>query len=200
MNGDRIAIDWDQVKRRLAASEQALERSLGDDPARLEAVYRRRAEQLAVRRGRVSEAAATEPVLVFGMGTERYGLPLRDLEVVLPFANCTPVPGARPELLGVTNVRGEVRSVVDLRRILELPEAPAKGSGYVLLVRHDDQVVGLRVDGLEKAQRVAMGTLVTTVELGTEAHGRYLKGLTPDRVIVLDTAAILNHPVFHAAS
>ena len=53
MNGDRRdGIDWDQVKRRLAESEHALERSLGDDADRLDAVYRQRAEQLAVRRGR----------------------------------------------------------------------------------------------------------------------------------------------------
>ena len=35
--------------------------------------------------------------------------------------------------------------------------------------------------------------------MGTEAHGRFLKGLTPDRVIVLDTEAVLDHPVFHPA-
>ena len=170
-----------------------MEVSLNGDPGRLDAVYRRRAEQLAVRRDQAAATAATEPVLVFGMGAERYGLPLRDLEAVLPFANCTPVPGARAELLGVTNVRGEVR-------VRPRPgggswhfEHAAAGSNYILLVRHRDKVVGLRVDTLEKAVRVAPGDLIATPDAGAEAHGRFVRGLTPDRVIVLDAGAVLDH-------
>ena len=196
MTGQREGIDWDEVRRRLAESEQALDRSLDGDPGRLDAVYRRRAERLAARRAEVASAAETVPVLAFGIGAERYGLPLRDLEAVLPFANCTPVPGGRAELLGVTNVRGEVRSVLDLRRLLGLPEGPAGGAGYILLVRHGDQVVGLRVDTLEKAVRVAPGSLVAAAE----PLGRFVKGLTPDRVIVLDAGAVLDHPAFHPPS
>jgi purine-binding chemotaxis protein CheW len=196
---DHKPIDWDRVKCRIAESERALERSLGGDELSLEAVYRRRAEQLATRREQVT-AAGTVSMLVFAMGAERYGLPLPDLVAVLPFANCTPVPGARPELLGVTNVRGEIRSVLDLRRLLELPEGPQGGSGYILLVRHQDQVVGLRVDHLEKAERVSLEDLAAPGEAGTDPHGRYLRGLTSERVIVLDTGAILEHPVFHPAN
>ena len=197
MNENRKPIDWEDVKRRLVESEHALERSLNGDPNRVEAVYLRRAEQLAVRRDRSESAGETVPVLVFGMGLERYALPLCDLMAVLPFANCTPVPGARPELLGVTNVRGEIRSVLDLRCLLELPEAPEGRTDYILLVRHKEQVIGLRVDRLEKAERVATGTLTPAPEVGAEARGRFVKGLTPDRVIVLDTGAILDHPAFH---
>ena len=60
--------------------------------------------------------------------------------------------------------------------------------------------MGLRVDGLEKAERVATGPWSRPPRSGNEAHGRFLKGLTPDRVIVLDTEAILDHPVFHPAA
>jgi purine-binding chemotaxis protein CheW len=194
MTGHREGIDWDDVRRRLAESERALERALDGDPVRLDAAYRRRAERLAARRTEAAPAAEESvPVLAFGIGAERYGLPLRDLEAVLPFANCTPVPGGVAELLGVTNVRGAVRSVLDLRRLLGLPEGPAGGAGYILLVRHGDQVVGLRVDSLEKAVRVATGSLVAAAE----PLGRYVKGLTPDRVIVLDAGAVLDHPAFH---
>ena len=76
----------------------------------------------------------------------------------------------------MTNVRGEVRSVLDLRRILELPEAPTGGPGYVLLVRHGDLVVGLRVDGLEKAERVATGALIAVAELGNEPTAAFSRG------------------------
>src|SRR5688500_3176258 len=112
----RAGIDWEEVHRRLHASQQALERALGDDPARVEAAFRHRAEQLASRRARETDRTAGLRVLVFALGADRYGIELSDLVEVVPFARCTSVPGGPRQLLGVINFRGAVRSVVDLGR------------------------------------------------------------------------------------
>src|SRR4051794_6249082 len=113
MSGDR-RIDWDDVRRRLRATEQALEQALNPGPERIAEVYRRRADDLAGRRGQDGRAAAGPRVLAFALGAERFALELTDVVELLAFGSCTPVPGGPAQLLGVMNVHGEIRSVLDL--------------------------------------------------------------------------------------
>ncbi len=56
--------------------------------------------------------------MVLGIGAERYAVELRDVEEVLPPVRATPVPGAAAVFAGVINVHGEIRPVMDLRRLL----------------------------------------------------------------------------------
>src|SRR5437879_4642246 len=119
-DGETRSINWAEVKQRLNESQLALDKARADDPERLESVYRQRAAQLADRRAQVSGPVSALRVLVFGLGTERYALEFADLVEMLPFARCTPVPGGPAQLLGVANIHGEIRSVLDLGRLLEL--------------------------------------------------------------------------------
>ena len=202
-------IDWQEVKSRLRKSQEAMDRTLSLDEERTESVLRLRTARLAGRRGQATAPATALPVLVFGLGAERYGIELADLAEALPFAHCTPVPAAPPELLGVINIRGEIRSVVDLGRLLGLPQAeqqepdPAlalQARGYVLLLRHEGREVGVRVDQIDKVQRLALEQLAIPSEGGGDLPVHYLKGRSPDRVLVLDTQALFAHSVFAGRS
>ena len=191
-------IDWQEVRNRLDASQQALDEALTPNPERAEAIFRQRAAQLATRRVQFGTADNASRVLVFAIGSEKYAIEFDDLVELLPFANCTAVPGAPPELLGVMNIHGEIQSVVDLRRLLDLPDGKASVRGYVLVIRRDEQEVGVRVDHVEKVQPIIAAELAVLREGMTDLPAHYLKGLTPDKVIVLSTEALFEHPVFKA--
>jgi purine-binding chemotaxis protein CheW len=193
MNPDRPGIDWDAVRRRIEASTAALDAALTASPERLEAVYRERAAALAGRRAQT--APVGRRVLVFELGAERYGLDFGDVTGVLPFDVCTPVPGGPPELLGVMNINGEIRSVLDLGALIGLP-AGSERAGYVLLVRARGRATALRVDRLDRVRLVSPGEIATPEGDG-RTDGRYVTGLTADAVRLLDTVAVLAHPVFH---
>ena len=89
-------INWDEVKRRLKESQLGLEKALTATEERRDAVYRRRALELADRQAQAEGPSAALRVLAFTLGAEHYGLELADLVEMLPFARCTPVPGAPP--------------------------------------------------------------------------------------------------------
>jgi purine-binding chemotaxis protein CheW len=198
MSTPRQAIDWEEVKRRLQASSRALERALHPDVERTEAVFRQRAARLAQRRAQAEAPAGTLRVLVFALGEERYALDLSDLTELLPFTGCTPVPGGPPPLLGVLNVHGEIRSVVDLGRLLDLPARDGGTGGYVLLIRRHGREVTLRVDRLEGIVVLAADELMVP---GASADGpafRQVKALGPEGLRLLDTDALLGHAVWKA--
>lgn len=189
-------IDWDAVKQRLKQSETALDKALTVDEERIQRIFRERAEQLAARRSEVGQTRATLRILVFRLSPERYGIDLRCVTQVVPFAECTPVPESPPQLLGVTNLRGDIRSVVDLRGVLELPAAENDAGGYILFIRNGGGQVGFRVDQIESVQSIDGGKLTVPSEGPVELPTAYLKGITPERIIVLNTEEILEHPLF----
>ena len=86
-------------------------------------------------------ASAGLPVLICRLGSERYAIELKELAEVVPFRDCTPVPGGSPVFLGVINLRAVLRPVVDLHRVLA---GKAGGeSGFVVMLKRQ---TGLRVD------------------------------------------------------
>jgi purine-binding chemotaxis protein CheW len=163
-----------------------------DDPGQriIDEVYRRRARQLAERQLERTESATTA-VLVFNLGTERYGLPLSELAEVLPYRGSTPVPGTPAALLGVINVRGDIRPVADLRTLLELASAGGDGGAYVVMLRHGG--IGLKVDAVDEVRQVDPATLLTGRDGAALIPGsRFVRALTADGVILIDIGAALS--------
>lgn len=200
MNEERQRIDWGAAKQQLLAAEAALEKALVADPERIEEVYRRRAAQMAKRHTERATSAQSITVLVFSLGAETYGLSIADLAEVLPTTKCTPVPRASAEIEGVINLRGELRSVIDLRRLLSLPPAADESASCILMLRNGGDEVGLRTGRVEKVQIIRLDELVSPEAGGGDGSSSYFKGLSPDKVIVLNAAALLSHPAFKTTS
>lgn len=200
MSNETQRIDWAAAKQQLLSAEAALEKALVADPGRIEEAYRSRAAQMAKRHTAGAADVPTITVLVFSLGAETYGLSIADLAEVLPTAKCTPVPRAAAEIEGVINLRGELRSVIDLRRILSLPPAADASASCILMLRNGGDAIGLRVGRVEKVQVIRHDELVSPEAGGAEGSSSYFKGLSTEKIIVLDAAALLSHPVFKSTS
>jgi chemotaxis signal transduction protein len=158
----------------------------------IDEVYLRRARQLAQRQND-DAASTTMAVLVFGLGTERYGIELSALTEVFPYRGCTAVPGSPSALLGVMNVRGDIRPLADLRRILGLPPGDDRAAGYVVTVRHQERNIGLRVETIDEVRQIDPSQLVSAGSGAAPIPGcRFVKALTADTVILIDTSAALS--------
>lgn len=184
-------IDWKETRRKLAKAEEALSAALVPDERRTEDLLRRRAESLAARRSALPTTTTdTQPVMVFYLGRERYAVGLTYLLQVVPLSGLTPLPGATEGMLGVMNFRGEANTVWDLARLLELPEADASGPGHVLMMRADREV-GFRVDYVEGRIEIDTAELILPRETEGSLPSRFLKGLTQDKIHLLDVEAVL---------
>src|SRR5512146_230357 len=95
--------------------------------------------------------------VIFRVEKERYALPLSAVrEVVVPPAVWSRVPRAPPPVRGVINLRGRVVTVVELSRLLALPEPSAPAQKIVLLDRgrRDLGLLVTDVDGIEPIEKV----------------------------------------------
>lgn len=163
------------------------------DRESMETVFRERAARLA-QRVRL-DTSATFEALVFTLGAERYAIELNGLAEVLPLIGCTPVPGAPLELAGVVNLRGEIRPVLDLARVLALPEADGRSPGWLLLLRGHGQTVGLRVDQVEKIRPLRSDELVNPDQNAARPADRYLKAISKDTTMLLNADELLSLPL-----
>lgn len=193
-----MALDWKAAKAQVAENQAAIEQNFDvASDQRREQVYRERARQLAARKTTVAQCVPAWAALAFRVGDERFCLPTAAVVEVLRYAGCTPIPGARSELLGVVNIRGNVCAVLDLVQLMELPECGDRPAGNVVLVRNGGIEVGLRVDEVDQIAMLAESEMKSTGGDFGGLSARFVQGRTADGVGLLNLDAILSHPVFH---
>ena len=82
----------------------------------------------------------------FRVGSRYLVSSIAEVNEILTFPQLTVVPGTRPWLLGVANVRGNLVPVVDLRNFIEGDRGQIADSTRVLIIRQHGGSVGLMVD------------------------------------------------------
>lgn len=86
-------------------------------------------------------------VVVFRLGAENYGVPIEAVREIIPPSEVTPVPGAPGFFEGILNVRGELVSVINMRRFAGMEELDDGSSAKILILASEDgSVQGLLTD------------------------------------------------------
>ena len=71
----------------------------------------------------IEEDENREPVvrwITFQLSDETYGIEVQQVREILRINNILPVPGSPDYVLGITNIRGNVVTVIDARRRMNL--------------------------------------------------------------------------------
>lgn len=84
----------------------------------------------------------------YRIGSRRLASDFDEVLEILPLPQATPVPGARPWLLGLANVRGNLLPVVDLKQFLEGERTVLHEGQRMLLVRQSGGDVAVLIDEL----------------------------------------------------
>jgi purine-binding chemotaxis protein CheW len=155
---------------------------------RMEAVWQERAKRLSQRPVMDENREDVLPVIVLGIGKERYGIDLADVAEVLPAVRATPVPGAAAVFSGVINVHGEIRPVMDLRRFLGMETVQNGDLARVILLCRDGRKMGLEIDTVEQIRWIKSGELEAGT--GDGKWSEHIKGSTKDLLMLLNTEAL----------
>jgi twitching motility protein PilI len=121
--------------------------ALKHDPfALLVEIERRARAAVAARQGGELDEQAWVGV-GFRLGSERFVAGRSDVREVLPVPNhLTRVPGAKPWLRGIANIRGQLLTIVDLKTFLGAGATPADRGARVLVAASRETPTGLIVD------------------------------------------------------
>ncbi len=157
------------------------------EQGRMEAVWRDRAHRLSRRSAATEVGQDLRPVMVLGIGAERYAVELRDVEEVLPQVRVTPVPGAAAVVAGVINVHGDIRPVMDLRRLLGMDGVASGARPRVIVLCKEGRRMGLQIDSVEQIRWIGSQELESDENSGRPRH---ITGSTKDLLMLMNTEAI----------
>ena len=114
----------------------------------------------------------------FVLAGERYGIESRFVREVARLTRFTPVPGTPAFVLGVTNLRGEILALFDLRHLLGIVTEGVTDLGRIVVLGEHRREFGLLADAASDILYVP-GTSLARTEA---AWGRaYLRGRDPRR-------------------
>jgi purine-binding chemotaxis protein CheW len=104
----------------------------------------------------------------------------------------TPVPGTPPFVLGIINVRGQILSVIDIKKFFELPEKGLTEVDAVIIIYNDKMEFGILADKVIGTLSIMMRDIQPSIPGFTGIRAQYLKGVTGDRMAILDAAKLLS--------
>ena len=157
-------------------------------------VLRARARALARIPERPPARQTLLELLEFRLAQESYALEYCYVAEVCPLKELTPLPCTPPFVLGIVNVRGRILPVLDLKKFFDLPEKGLTDLHRIILVRGNDLELGLLADVIVGVRTIALDTLQSSLPTLTGIRSDYLKGVTAERLVVLDLARILADP------
>jgi purine-binding chemotaxis protein CheW len=92
------------------------------------------------------------------------------------------------------NVRGRITTVIDIRKFFDLPDKGLTDLHRIILVRDNDFELGLLADIVVGVRSLGKETLQSALPASTAILPDYLKGVTVERLVVLDAGRILADP------
>jgi purine-binding chemotaxis protein CheW len=190
----KMSPNWEQIHRRLQAARAAAEGGGQPTPEEAQRILRDRAKELAREPTPEEEAGEILEVVEFLVANERYGIESRHVREVHPVRDPTTVPCAPPFVLGVINVRGRIVSILDIKKFFELPEIGLTDLNKVVIVSREGMELGILADAIAGLRMVPVRELQPSLPTLTEVRAEYLKGVSGDRLVVLDAEKILSDP------
>ena len=134
-------------------------------------------------------------LVVFNLANEDYGVDIGAVDGIVKMQAITKVPQAPDFVEGITNMRGEVLPVLDLRKRFGLPLSETSKDTRIVNVEVDGVKVGMVVDAVTEVLRVAEEEVEPPSPLVTTVDSAFITGIAKvdsRLIILLDLAKVLS--------
>ena len=108
----------------------------------------------------------------FRLGEHWYVTPMGEVSEVLHEPRCTQLPGVKPWVKGVANLRGRLLPIMDLCGFFGHELSPLRKQRRVLVVEHNDVFAGLLVDEVFGLQHFEQDSFAEPLEIPSPTNDR----------------------------
>lgn len=137
-------------------------------------------------------------LVVFKLGDEEFGVDIMQVREIIKKENITVVPNAPDFVRGVINLRGQITTIIDLKRKLGISSQDCIDSRQerIIVVETGNNVVGMAVDAVTEVTYLSDKDIEEVPPIIKEnMQTKYLRGVgkLPDRLLILiDLKEVLN--------
>lgn len=142
----------------------------------------------AGQRGRAEAQADEERTYVaFLLDREEFGLPVESVREVLRVGEVTRVPQAPAHIRGVTNVRGSILPVVEIRTRIGLSPLDPGPLARIVVLEVGERALGLLVDRVTRVAKVRVSEIEPPPAEVVTARTDYVTGVAkrPEGLLIL---------------
>ncbi len=136
-------------------------------------------------------------LITFNLGEEEYGIPIVQIQEINRLGRITRVPNTPEFIEGVTNLRGEVIPVIDLRKRFGIAPRERDDRTRLIIVQLAGKKTGLIVDWVNEVARLSKDQIEPPPKmLESQVDLKFISGIAkagPERMIlILDVEEILS--------
>lgn len=165
-----------------------------------ETILKKRANFLARSRSAPVQARDSREVVEFRIGEERYGLESRWVKAVFPLGRYTSLPGVPAHILGVINLRGQVICLLDMASFFDFSMDRSDPYHFGVFLQSKSNQFAIGIHEVTGSRSISMNRLQTKFPTLHGIREKYLAGITPDGLVLLegsklltDSSMIVNH-------
>jgi purine-binding chemotaxis protein CheW len=177
--------------QRVAAARDALAGNWAPSAQEIQRILKARALALAQEPASGQTSSESLEVVEFVLAHERYAIESRFISEVAVLESLAPLPCVPAFVLGIVNLRGEMLPVIDLKRFFELPDKGLGDLNKIIVLRSGDALFGILADAIVGIRRILLADIHPSLPTLTVIGKNYLKGITPERLVVLDGEKLL---------
>jgi purine-binding chemotaxis protein CheW len=141
------------------------------------------------------EKKMEQQIVVFELANEHYGVDIASVESIVKLQSITNVPQAPSFVEGVTNLRGSVLPVIDLRKRFGLQARDISKDSRIVVVSLNKTKVGMIVDSVSEVLRIPEETIEPAPPMVTSVNSSFITGIAKvdhKLIILLDLGKILS--------
>jgi purine-binding chemotaxis protein CheW len=126
-------------------------------------------------------------LVILDLANEYYGVDISAVDSIIEMQPITVVPRAPAFVEGVTNLRGVVLPVLDLRKRFGLPAAEQTKKTRIVVVEIEISTVGMIVDAVTEVLRVPEEAIEPLSPIVTTVDSAFITGIAKvdERLIIL---------------
>ncbi|AFG37727.1 chemotaxis protein CheW [Spirochaeta africana] len=136
-------------------------------------------------------------MVTFSLGGKDYGIDIMKVKEIAKYSQFTYVPNAPHFVQGVYNLRGDIISIVDLRRMFNLPvdDTDPEDGRNGLILRLESNMLGIVVDKIDKVVGISSGSIQPPHPIFGDINIKFISGVVEHEnrlYIILDVERIFS--------
>mgnify|MGYP002713207594 CR=1 FL=1 len=142
-------------------------------------------EQIEQERNKKDEGLSR--FLEFTLGEEDFAVPLLEVREVISVPETTPIPDAKNYYVGIMNLRGQVITIIDLRKKMGITPQTENKEEAVIILNHGEGHIGVVVDSINSVLALESSQILDMPQVEGSKHANNIDGVfkQEDRFTVL---------------
>jgi purine-binding chemotaxis protein CheW len=130
-------------------------------------------------------------VVPFLLSGEIYCIEAELVKEVLPLKELTVIPCTPAFILGVINIRGQIFTVLNLKKVFALSEKGISEFTKVMIIQHGNISFGIVVDTILGTRNILRATINMAPYAAKGKKNDYISGVTSEGLIILNGEALI---------